>query len=235
MAIGTPTTLGSATGTDTGATRVITTSAAHSAGEEIIVACFHGTSGFTVTSVADSAGNTYTLIGSQFTTAAPTGNTTCTAIYRSAGTNALASGQTITVTWSSSIFSNRAAAALKCSGVDDSIDAGPSTASDTAFPTSAPGSVSVTTTAANCLMIGVHGNSTGTANTPNGSWGEHFDNGGRTLVSQVVTSSGVQQGFDPSPGACYFYTAVVALPAAATATTAIVAPNSMYRNPLIVR
>lgn len=73
---------------------VITTGAAHTAGQQIIISFAWATNIRTVSSVTDSAGNTYVLLRTRNVF------NKCVAEYISAGSIALNSGQTITVTLS---------------------------------------------------------------------------------------------------------------------------------------
>lgn len=98
MAITAPTKIGEGTGT-TSTTCVITTSVAHSAGEPIAVHFLYSSS-LKTASVTDSAGNSY----SQSKRTA-SGASIVIEDWISNGANALASGQTVTITFTGSVSS----------------------------------------------------------------------------------------------------------------------------------
>lgn len=121
-AIGTPASIGTRTdGVNSGSDPVVlTTSTAHEAGKEIVLLV--GTRGNrNVSSVTDSAGNTYTQVASASQGSANTNAKVY--IFRSAGTNALASGGTITLSNSGIGTAVFAVEAVKVSGVSDATDA----------------------------------------------------------------------------------------------------------------
>jgi hypothetical protein len=113
MAIGTPTGIGSATGTGTSDTVTLTCSASASVGDLVAVEVSSSTTNRTLSSVTDSAGNTYS-IDRTGNDAAQSGNVY---IASSVLTSALTSGvSTITATFANSVSSIRQIVAAKVSG-----------------------------------------------------------------------------------------------------------------------
>lgn len=126
----TVTVLGGGSSGVSGSSFNITTSVAVSAGQSIIVAIATAGLQTTVSSVADSAGNTY-VRGPQSTT-----NPNCE-IWWCRNPLALASGSTITVTWGGSV-PGKAAFAYKLGATGKAVEVGPDTAnaSGTTYSTS---------------------------------------------------------------------------------------------------
>lgn len=90
-------------------TTVVTLTAAVDSGNAVAVMV--GNSGLTATSVTDTAGNTYTKAVEQ------TGATEKISIWYSTTGGALAISDSITVTWSSAAYSERAVVAVELSGI----------------------------------------------------------------------------------------------------------------------
>lgn len=149
-AIGTPVSLGTVTDSvaSGGDTVVLTTSVAHTAGHEIVVLV--GTRGNrNISAVTDSAGNTYTSMGS-----VSQGSTNVTAkaqIFRSAGGTALASGGTVTVTSSGIGTAVFAVEAVSVSGVSDATDAFGSSSGTGSDPSAGITTVAASTVTFYCL------------------------------------------------------------------------------------
>jgi len=183
MAIGTPTAIGSNTGT--GTTVVITTTATAVVGTRIIVEC-GGSS--TVSGVADSAGNTYALDRQHSNGGA---NVT---IASAPVTTQLTSGGTITVTYAAGV--NFIAAAQSVSGLEPSA-AVDQVNSQTQFGATAWNSGNVTTVQNDELLVGVShcaGIVGGTSSTPDANLNELADqsagNNTMTSVYRILTSIG---------------------------------------------
>ena len=146
-AIGTPTSLGTHTeAVSSGAdTAVLTTSVVHTAGHEIVVlVAFRGNRN--ISAVTDSAGNTYTSMGS--VTQGSTNSTAKAQIFRSSGSAFLDSGETITVTSSGIGTAVFAVEAVSVSGVSNATDAFGSSSGTGSDP-----SASITTVAASTVTF----------------------------------------------------------------------------------
>lgn len=121
MAIGTPTSIGTGTATSTniggGGQSVITTSAQVNVGEFIIVGFGRNDFSDELSSVSDSAGNTYSIVAHRGS-ADPDPPSAYLAVAKC--TSQLNAGGTITGQYASSFSSTRLAAAMKVTGLADS-------------------------------------------------------------------------------------------------------------------
>jgi hypothetical protein len=117
MAIGTPTSLGTAiAGTTAASSKVFTTNAAIVAGDLVVVAIgWYSSGGFTVSGVVDS-GSTNSYV-SAVSVSSGGGIPSGVALYYVKNATALASGGTITVTWSGSVAS-QSIMAYRVTGID---------------------------------------------------------------------------------------------------------------------
>lgn len=109
----------------------ITTAVTHTAGNKIVVWVAWGVNTRTLTSVSDSAGNTYTVLHSRLLSGK------CCAVAISNGTNALASGGTITATLSGASITGLMLCAREFSGGSVTEDTGAETDNNGASSTDA--------------------------------------------------------------------------------------------------
>ena len=148
MAIGTPQKIGSNSTSAAAATLTITTTVAVAAGEAILVAIAnHNTAAVVPSSVTDSAGNTYTLI------TAPNSSAVSGTLAYAINATALASGQTITITFPST--RNAAAVASRVSGIATASAFDQSATNTTGSGTAASVGPTGTTTQADELVVGL--------------------------------------------------------------------------------
>ena len=184
MAITSPTKIGENSGTSS-ATNVVTTSVAHNAGDPISVHVVSSTAVVSVSGVADSAGNSYSLAKRTSAT------TVVTDHWVSSGAIALASGGTVTVTFSGAV--NSMCQVLKSGGHGTAKD---SEASATAA-NSGPVTVGITTVATSTIIYATTGlivPSGGTADTFADAWAnytpfQHPTASLRLIVQSLIKTS----------------------------------------------
>jgi formylmethanofuran dehydrogenase subunit C len=150
MAIGTPTAIGQNATSSSATSLVITTTAAVPAGAMIFLEIAnHNSAAVVPSSVTDSAGNSYTLVS-----AANSSSVSETLAY-ALNASALASGQTITITFPSS--RNAAAAAYSVTGIATASAADQQATNTTGSGASPSVGPTGTTTQADELVIGLFG------------------------------------------------------------------------------
>jgi hypothetical protein len=180
MAIGTPNLLGSTITSANATSLALTTTAAAPAGNPIILAVFNtvGTA-----SVVDQDGvNTYSALGTAQTNVVPV------QFFITANAPGLASGRTITVSASSGRIGF---GAFSVSGLSTTLNAqnGRNQVNTASWTTNA-----ITTTFADCLILGACCNDLAATNTPAGSWPEIFELTpnlyGLVCVYQIVAATG---------------------------------------------
>lgn len=208
MAIGTPVSLGSQASTTNVSTTVLTTSAGVTAGDSIIVQFGMDSSTRTLSSVTDSAGNTYNIDQG--------GSTTGRRMYIASchNANALASGQTITATTDAATSSQRTVSAFTVSGLATSstLDKVNNNSGTSATWTSgATGTLSQ----ADELAVGACWHQSANAHTPDSGWSEAFDISSglrRHVVQYQVTSAttSLTAGATNSPSSSGSYAAAIA-------------------------
>lgn len=186
MAIGTPVTLGSATIGGTPTTLTLTTAAAVTAGDSIVVAIYIPSATTTLSSVTDSAGNTYAIDIQYKHTGQP--RRVCLASCHNA--TALASGGTITATMSAATSGSKGISALTCSGLQTSSTLDKTASDEGSSTTWATGSTG-TLTQADELAVGFAASVSGTASTTTSPWVEleDFSSQRNVLVYQVVSAT----------------------------------------------
>lgn len=183
MAITSPTKIGENSGTSS-ATNVVTTSVAHNAGDPISVHVVSSSAIASVSGVADSAGNSYSL-------ARRTAAVVVTDHWVSNGAIALASGGTVTVTFTAAL--NSMCQVLKSGGHGTAKD---SEASATAG-NSGPVTVDITTVATNTIIYATTAlavPSGGTADTFADAWAnytpfQHPTASLRLIVQSLIKTS----------------------------------------------
>jgi hypothetical protein len=179
MAIGTPNPLGSTATTANATSRVLTTTANAPANNVIIVGVLASVGTPVVT---DSAGNTYTALGTAQT------NTVPVQFFGTTNSAGLASGGTITVSISPS--SGRILfGACSVSGLSLTLD-GQNGRNQVA---TAWTSNSITTTNTDNLLLSLCGDDNAATNTPGASWTEVFDIAnlfGLVMQYQIVAATG---------------------------------------------
>ena len=172
------------------ATQVITITTPTQAGDAILIALANSSSaGATVSSITDSAGNTYSRVIPAAGVTSEFGD-----LWAAFGTTALSAGQSVTVTWST------ATGAKMCVAIAVPGVAGPDQAPTVTHGTSTtPSITSGTLLAADELVIGVLNNSLADAPLPtlNGAQG----------ISRVVQA---QAGTSPYVTVCYAQTSSTA-------------------------
>lgn len=156
MTIGTPVVLGNAGGTAD--PLVITTSATANVNDTIIVV-ISGSTGNTVSSVTDSAGNTYVADKTQ------TGTNQNAFVYRATVTTQLPSGGTITISKGAALATGASAIAVSGCATVSPLDATGSANGNSTTP-----SASASTTNANDIVIGMTAYQTFTLTQPGGAW-----------------------------------------------------------------
>ncbi len=171
MAIGTPVTIGSnaATGINS-ATLVLTTTAAVSAGDQIVVLIYVASNSIAFSSVTDSVGNTYTIDAMK----AHTSSARRIGIASARAATTLPLGGTITLTIASSSSANKGIAAVSVSGLEATgyVDAtSTNEGTGTGWSTGSSGTLAQ----ADEIAIACAYSGTTTANAPAGAWLELYD------------------------------------------------------------
>lgn len=150
MAIGTRTNIGTTQSTAESTTISLSTIAAVSSGDTIVVASLSRNSSGAAATLSDSAGNTYALAVSDYSAV----RTTSFALHFVANALALSSGQTLTIEWTTTVAVNqKAVSAFKVSGITTSTAALDATGTATGQSTT-PSVTSGGTVQADELVVG---------------------------------------------------------------------------------
>ncbi len=176
--------IGTAASNTSGTSLVVTTTAAVADGDDIILALSTDPNSSLVVSVADTAGNNYSQVGS---TVINSGNLR-TYLFAAYDVNALSSGSSITITASPAVTARAAVVAL-FRGLAD-VSPFDQTMSATGSSTAPASGASPTTTQADELLIGVVGTE-GPVGDSAGTWDNSFTAGPRQGTTSATADANI--------------------------------------------